>query len=418
VSGRRALAALLLAAAAAPAAAAEHEVSGLVDLRLFAADAGRVWLDAGLDKSRFGEDDEPARLGAVLVDYTGRFTPIFGAEVTLAAYDGLDEPIDVLEAYVELRPVPRSASRWRGRLGWFYPPVSLENVDVAWSSPYTLSFSAINTWIGEEVRSLGAELEWTLLGRLRDSPHDLSAVAGAIGYNDPAGALISWRGWALHDRQTGLYERLPLADLPAFGPDGSFPPQGAFEEPFRELDGRVGWYAGAGWDGHDRWRLRALRYDNRGDPTVVEGEQWAWRTSFDHLGGQFKPAPSVDLIFQALEGTTRMDGFTGPLVEVDFRSAFLLASHTWRRHRVSVRYDRFEAEDLDVTPDDPNTEDGHAWTVAYSLTPQAIRQPSVGRIELGGEILQVDSDRPARAILGGPVQRTETTVQVSLRWRY
>jgi hypothetical protein len=419
VTIRRAAGALGLAAAlGAPLGAAEHQVAGLVDLRLIGSDAHRVWLEGGLDKSRFGDGDEPLVLGGVLLDYTGRFTPGFAARVTLAGYDGTDEPIDVLEAYAELRPVPRSASRWRARLGWFYPPVSLESSGTAWTSPYTLSFSAINTWIGEEIRSQGAEVEWTRMGRFRGSPHDLSAVAGVVRQNDPAGALISWRGWALHDRQTGLIERLPLADLPAFRPQGSFPPQEAFEEPFRELDGRVGWYAGAGWDGHDKWRLRALHYDNRGDPGVVEGGQWAWLTRFDHVGLHLRPLRRFDVVAQALEGDTRMDGFTGPLVDVEFRSAFVLGSHTWRRHRISLRYDTFEVDDRDATPDDPNGESGQAWTAAYFFTPQPIRQPSRGRLELGAELLQVSSERPARALLRGDVQRTETTAQLALRWHF
>jgi hypothetical protein len=411
---------LLAAALASGAAAApsEHELSGIVDLRLVAAGAGRVWLDGGLEKRRFDAGDEPAVLGAVLADYRGLWTPTLGARVTLAAYDGLDKAVDVVEAYLDYRPLPRSASRWRGRLGFFYPPVSLENTGVGWTSPFTLSSSAINTWIGEEIRSLGGEVEWTRMGRFRGSPHDLSAVAGLVRANDPAGALISWRGWAIHDRQTGLYERLPLADLPAFGPTGSFPPQEPYEEPFTEIDGRTGGYLGAGWDAADRSRLRYLRYDNNGDPGVVEDGQWAWRTRFDHLGWHWQPTPNLDLVVQALAGETRMDGFTGPLVDVEFRSAFVLVSHTWRRHRASLRYDSFEVDDRDAIPDDPNDENGHAWTAAYFFTPQPIRQPTHGEWRLVAELLRLDSERPARRLLGGESQRTETTLQLALQWRY
>ena len=37
------------------------------------------------------------------------------------------------------------------RFGAFYPPFSLENADLGWQSPFTYSYSAINTWLGEEV---------------------------------------------------------------------------------------------------------------------------------------------------------------------------------------------------------------------------------------------------------------------------
>ena len=103
-------------------------------------------------------------------------------------------------------------------------------------------------------------------------------------WNDPAGAILSWRGWALHDRQTGLFERLPLAPLPNFLEGGLYyPVQGAFDEPFVELDGRAGWYAAGEWRHLDRSVVRAIHYDNRGDPTVVEDGQWAWWTRFDRI---------------------------------------------------------------------------------------------------------------------------------------
>jgi len=60
--------------------------------------------------------------------------------------------------FTEWRPVPKSATRYRLKLGAFYPNISLEKVDPAWSSPYTQNFSAINTWIAEEIRTFGAEL--------------------------------------------------------------------------------------------------------------------------------------------------------------------------------------------------------------------------------------------------------------------
>ena len=108
------------------------------------------------------------------------------------------------------------------------------------------------------------------------SPHDLGLLLGGFRANDPAGALLTWRGWALGDRPTRLFERLPLAPLPAFGSDGLFFVQEAFEEPFHEIDGHTGWYGGAQWDYLDRSRLRFLHYDNRGDPRVARHGQWAW----------------------------------------------------------------------------------------------------------------------------------------------
>ena len=37
-------------------------------------------------------------------------------------------------------------------------PTSRENVDPLWQSPYTLTLSSLNTWIGEEVRLAGLDV--------------------------------------------------------------------------------------------------------------------------------------------------------------------------------------------------------------------------------------------------------------------
>src|SRR6185437_6111030 len=51
---------------------------------------------------------------------------------------------------------------WSAKAGAFFPTISLENDDLGWTSPYTLTPSAINSWIGEELRTIGSEgtLRW------------------------------------------------------------------------------------------------------------------------------------------------------------------------------------------------------------------------------------------------------------------
>ena len=46
---------------------------------------------------------------------------------------------------------------WSVKTGAFFPTISLENDDLGWTSPYTLTPSAINSWIGEELRTIGSE---------------------------------------------------------------------------------------------------------------------------------------------------------------------------------------------------------------------------------------------------------------------
>ena len=69
--------------------------------------------------------------------------------------------------------------------------------------------SAINSWIGEEVRPVAAE--GTLAATLGE--HKLRATAALMAANDTAGTLLTFRGWALHDRTTLAFHRQPLPPL-------------------------------------------------------------------------------------------------------------------------------------------------------------------------------------------------------------
>lgn len=417
---RRAATALMVALVAAPStplAAAEHRWRALFDLRFLAGFDGRSWLDAGFDRARFGSDDPAIVWGSALLEYEGRLTPTLGARLTLAGYDGTSHALDFTEAFLEYTPVPRSAWRFKARGGIFYPPVSLENTAVGWSSPYTLSFSAIDTWIGEEVRGLGVEVAATHMGRFTGSTDDWTLLGAAVRDNDPLGALLAWRGFAIHDRQSGWREHLPLAELPGFAEGGSFfGAQEPFEEPFTELDGRTGYYAGVQWDARDRSRLRYLHYDNLADPSVVAGGQWAWRTRFDHLGWQLRLPAESDLLVQVLAGDTVIDGFEGTLVYNSFVAAYVLWSRAWDRHRVSARADLWSVRDQDTTPDDPNQEHGRGLTAAYFYTPPP--RSRLGGWRAGIELRSLESDRPARRLFDEDARRREDTAELTLQWRF
>ena len=57
--------------------------------------------------------------------------------------------------------------------------------------------SAINSWIGEEVKVVG--VEGTATHPLAGGR--LSGTFGLFGFNDTAGTQLAFRGWALHDRR-------------------------------------------------------------------------------------------------------------------------------------------------------------------------------------------------------------------------
>ena len=87
----------------------------------------------------------------------------------------------IVQAYADL-----SISALRLRAGSFWLPTSRENVDPLWTSRYTITYSALNSWIGQEVRPLGADLQF--------SPNFYFTMgATAFRGNDTMGTLLASR---------------------------------------------------------------------------------------------------------------------------------------------------------------------------------------------------------------------------------
>ena len=148
------------------------DVTISVDLRAIAADVPPSFLDGGLGKFRYGESGlELGRLRVALDQSIGETLKL---HLDASSWGDDDRnPIDLTEAFVEYRPVPRRDWRTRVRAGLFYSPGSLENRADGWESPYSISFSALNTWIAEEIRTVGVEASLDHLGRLSGGNHDL-----------------------------------------------------------------------------------------------------------------------------------------------------------------------------------------------------------------------------------------------------
>jgi hypothetical protein len=334
-----------------------------------------AWPEGGYGKLRqdsHGSDYGSTRLA---VEYLGQIRPTLFVRAVMDAVDDGTTRAGLTEAYLEWRPLPSGLNRNRLRFGAFYPAFSMENSGHAWASPYTRSFSAINAWLGEEIRPVG--LDWRLNRPLgaQGSPGEISAVGGIFYGNDPAGTLLFWRGWAVHDRQTRLNERLPLPPLVVPGQAGN--PDIVIErqlDPMAEIDDQPGFYAGAEWRYARRARLSLSFYDNRADPYAFRDGQWAWGTRFWHLAGQVSLPGDVGLIAQAMRGDTDWliraanDGTLTPLtryVTDEFDAAFVLLSKALgTRHRVSLRLDRFDM----WRPGELSVDNGDAFAAAYSLT--------------------------------------------------
>ena len=134
-------------------------------------------------------------LGEAALEWTPRLNWVWSAVIDAGYQPGQEHPIDLYQAYIVFKPVPTSDTRFSARFGFFYPPISLEHDARVWGVTDTITPSAINSWVGEEVKVVGAEATVS-----RDFAGQSLAATGAVfGYDDTAGTLIAFRGWALHD---------------------------------------------------------------------------------------------------------------------------------------------------------------------------------------------------------------------------
>jgi len=396
--------ALLGLAAEAPPAL---ELDTVLQARALAGDDVASWVDGGTGKQQFDGDDLHGR-GLLQL----RAEPVDGIRVTAVAQvdPARHRTVDVSELFVggEATLNPAWQARWRS--GAFFPALSEENDGVGWTAPRGLSTSAINAWIGEELRVIGGEIG--IRHAADDSPHRWQLVAGAFVGNDPAGALLAWRGWTVGDYVSGLGDRLALPPLPVIAADGALAHQVPWVEPFHEYDGRVGGYAGLRYSHEPGPRWSLWHYDNRADQNVFERGQYAWHTRFDQIGLNWPIGEEWELLGQYLRGDTRMGPRESLAVDASFDAGYLLLSWQFIEHRLSLRGERFSVDDHDSLPGDDNSERGRAWALAY------VHARPDRRWRISVEWLQVDSTRPARATFGEPARRIEQSLSIAWHWHW
>ena len=332
----------------------------------------------------------------------------WSARLHFSQQQALDAASGLTEAWFQYQPLPMQGYRLKIKAGWFYPALSLENTDLVWSSPYSSSFSAINSWFAEELRAKTLELSVNRPGRSFQSDHSWQAVLGAFRNNDPLGSLIAWRGFAVHNLQTRIGGRVNFAHYPSlrrfpleFQPD--------WVEPFAELDGHTGWYAGLHYLYQQDSELRFYHYDNRADPTVLAQGQYAWLNQFDQLAFQQQLSPRWRLVSQYLDGRTEM-GFDTVLI--DYRGAFILLNYQDDLWQATLRYDHWQQWDRDATVGDDNSGRGHKWTFAWQY-------PLSDSWTLLAEFSRMNSHQASRGQWADwPLQRNFYQSQLSLIWRF
>ncbi len=401
---------LASAAHAADPSAMGIDVKGLVDLRGIVSSPVKSWEDGGLGKTRYGGNAGGRRVlaqaeASLIIE--PRLTWDISGMVQLNVAPEQHRSPDVIEAFLQYKPVPSGSWGVKLKAGMFFPPISLENTGLAWTSPYTISSSAINSWVGEELRTIGGEA--TLIYRTDSA--DFSVLGALHKLNDPTGTLLAWRGWAIHDRETGPLDHVPLPMVRAIRPPSRLSTQSPAERPYVEIDKRVGYYAGGRVDLHGLATLTVLRYDNRADDLLFANGQWPWRTDFWSLGLKIPLPGDVDLVGQAMTGkTTVITTPRGPVVAADFHSAYGLVSKAWGRHRASLRADWFKTTDVDTlgVPDN-NNEHGYGLTASYIFRPTPKQRLTL-------EVLYIDSTRNERQFFGLPTRAKESQFQISYRF--
>lgn len=347
----------------------------------------------GFAIAQLGVDWQPSRYFDVHVHGLARREP--------SGYRGRRAGIP--EAFAEVRTFIGNDTL-QLRAGEFFLPTSRENKGDLWSSPYTVTLSALNSWIAHEFRPIGAELEW------KHEPLTLAAIA--FRGNDSTGALIAWRGWAVGNRLSVYGEVVPLPPLFSLRDPRIFAEQrpDGTKSFGRDLDGRTGYGGRIRWQSPGRAVLQYAHADNRGDRLLHRGD-YAWNTRFNVISGEIGSTDSTIFASEYAVGTTGMGIAPRPFVRAHFSTAYILVSHVIGRDRFSARFDTFQTEDRDRTIAESNTEHGRAWTLAW--------MHDIGKhLRTAVELTNVTGRRLAAEQSGFSGNTDGRSVIVELRYRF
>lgn len=401
---------------AANSQAVEHDFKAIVDVRTYTVDGAEKaesYLSGNYGKYGFdqGSGISLAQLG---LQYHGDFDNGFSATIVANGYAGGVENSDnnavgFTEAYVSYKSLPnQNGWRYKIKTGLFYPKISMENIATAWSTPYTLTSSSLNTWLGEEMRSTGIELTIDKLGKFSHSDHNFSVDFSLFQNNDTLGAMLAWHGWTVGSRQTLINEKLIVQ--PFLAREGDLKNQAALSDPFIELDNQLGAHLVGHWRYKNKLKFNIGYYDNNANPDVVENGQYTWPTKFTHLGLKVKLTQQVELISQYMQGNTFMQSpYGNKVVDNDFQNGFIMLRKYWSSHHFAMRIEKFSVDDLDQTIGDNNNESGDAFTLSYRYQ---LNKHSFIQTEYNW----LDSNRTSRYYLWQPISLIEKQVQLAYRY--
>lgn len=385
----------------------DFQLDAFIDVRGILTDDEVGVFDNGFGKVRFGGDPdgsgsrERIRFGEIaLVGQLG-FGDGFKAVAHLQHNPDQRAPIDIVEAYLRYKPLQLSAIQYGARIGAFFPPVSFENEALAWGNKYTITNSAANTWIAEEIRPIGAEFTADYRGETLRAGVQATVFWG----NDRAGDALGFRGFTLNDSKIGLFGNLPVSSVEGFR-------QNAENQPFVETDQRPGFALGANVIQQGLGEVRFYAYDNRSDTTQVGSEGRLWRTRFINVSAKPDTGDKWTVIGQFQIGDTRVQPtddntrFFG----TDFSTASILVAKEFGDLQLASRIEYFDQNDPSTIGAIPLAENG--WASTNTLRYKAGRHHIIT-----AEYLHVSSDRD-----GGPqntpITQNENLIQVSYQLRF
>lgn len=294
--------------------------------------------------------------------------------IHLAAQDfGKDQQNDQFLDIIEAKGFYKTG-QFAFKAGYFIPSFSMENEAKDWSSPYTLSFSNINTWFGEELRVTGIEAKWMIL----ETDHELSLAGSLFSGADALGSVLLLRGWAIHDYLAGTNTELRYNLHPSLSTT-----EGQYNQT-KDVDGRMGYYAHLEYDHQKTFFFNLGFFDNNGQSNFAatpDGNR-VFRTKFYHTGIKYHLHSGLSILGQYISGTTNHRDGISNVFDFEWSGYYGLINYHWDKHSLSYRYDSFEVKDTITSSRWKH--DGDAHTLGYFFNLSAFHR-------LGAEIVLMDA---------------------------
>lgn len=248
--------------------------------------------------------------------------------------------IHVIESYVTLKNVLKNNGNLR--VGIFTPPFSRENHGPHWTTRYTITPSAINTWLATIIRVYGVEASFPLKDSGFSLTGSLFGGADEANSNGPgAGKDPILRGWLMHDYWMPVHAVVS------------------------EEDGKLGFYGKLFYeDPAGKFDMDLGYYDNNGDILSSLGTD-VWGTHFLNIGARVSVGENAVLLGQYVDGRTEdWKDTASMIVKCDFKSYYLMGLYNFHAQQMhfSLRYDYYKVNR--AIPSYLLRNEGSAWTLA------------------------------------------------------